>query len=249
MIIYWSGTGNSRYCAEYLAGKLGGGALDAFSYIRGGIAGEFISSGPWVFVTPTHGWRLPGIFERFLRSARFNGSKCAYFVMTCGSDIGRAAEYNRRLCAELVLVCMGTRAVVMPENYVAMFPVPGEAEAREIVRRARPALDAASVDIINMTPFAEPRPSALDALKSGPVNYFFTRYMISDRRFTVSDKCVSCGKCAALCPVGGIELDGGRPRWLGGCVHCMACICSCPAGAIEYGRASLGKPRYRCPEG
>ena len=28
----------------------------------------------------------------------------------------------------------------------------------------------------------------------------------------------------------------------------MACICYCPKKAIEYGRASLGKPRYKCPE-
>ena len=28
------------------------------------------------------------------------------------------------------------------------------------------------------------------------------------------------------------------------CTHCMACICYCPAEAIEYGKKSLGKPRY-----
>ena len=29
-----------------------------------------------------------------------------------------------------------------------------------------------------------------------------------------------------------------------GCTHCMACICYCPTSAIEYGKKSLGKPRY-----
>nr|WP_264291386.1 MULTISPECIES: hypothetical protein [unclassified Dorea] len=28
------------------------------------------------------------------------------------------------------------------------------------------------------------------------------------------------------------------------CTHCMACICYCPAEAIEYGKKSVGKPRY-----
>ena len=37
MIIYYTGTGNSRYCAGYLAKELNTGTLDAFNYIRRGI--------------------------------------------------------------------------------------------------------------------------------------------------------------------------------------------------------------------
>ena len=32
--------------------------------------------------------------------------------------------------------------------------------------------------------------------------------------------------------------------WGSDCTHCMACICDCPAEAIEYGKKSVGKPRY-----
>ena len=39
-------------------------------------------------------------------------------------------------------------------------------------------------------------------------------------------------------------LRGGKPVWGKDCTHCMACICYCPAEAIEYGKKSLGKPRY-----
>ena len=35
-----------------------------------------------------------------------------------------------------------------------------------------------------------------------------------------------------------------KPVWEKHCTHCMACICYCPAEAIEYGRKSVGKPRY-----
>ena len=40
------------------------------------------------------------------------------------------------------------------------------------------------------------------------------------------------------------SLQNGKPLWGQDCTHCMACICCCPAEAIEYGRMSLGKPRY-----
>ena len=63
----------------------------------------------------------------------------------------------------------------------------------------------------------------------------------------MTDACVSCGKCAAVCPLGNIAMVARKPRWGGDCTHCMACICGCPAEAIEYGKKSLGKPRYQCP--
>ena len=34
------------------------------------------------------------------------------------------------------------------------------------------------------------------------------------------------------------------PVWKTNCTHCMACICRCPKEAIEYGRHSVGLPRY-----
>lgn len=42
-----------------------------------------------------------------------------------------------------------------------------------------------------------------------------------------------------------ITLPNGRPVWGDNCTQCMACICYCPTEAIEYGKKSLGKPRYR----
>ena len=35
-----------------------------------------------------------------------------------------------------------------------------------------------------------------------------------------------------------------KPVWGGNCTHCMACICRCGVESIEYGKKSLGKPRY-----
>ena len=35
-----------------------------------------------------------------------------------------------------------------------------------------------------------------------------------------------------------------KPVWDKNCTHCMACICYCPVEAIEYGKKSVGKPRY-----
>lgn len=248
MILYFSGTGNSRACAQWLADTLGDDCRDVFSFIRDGIAGEFVSQTPWVFVSPTYSWRLPRVFADVLRTSRLSGARDAYFVMTCGEDIGAAPRYNRALCTRLGLRCRGTLPVVMPENYIAMFSAPTPEEARPILAAARPTLERAAARIRQGSDFPEGKVGTLDRLKSGLVNDLFYRFQVKDRPFTVSDACISCGKCERDCPLGNIRLEGGRPVWGGRCTHCMACICGCPTAAIEYGKVSLGKPRYQCPQ-
>mgnify|MGYP002728531920 CR=1 FL=1 len=61
---------------------------------------------------------------------------------------------------------------------------------------------------------------------------------------TANDKCIGCGKCAKMCPLNNIKLKNSKPVWGKNCTHCMACICLCPTEAIEYGKKSVGKPRY-----
>jgi len=247
MIVYFSGTGNSRYCAEFLADHLQDELLDAGHYMKHGIAADLISGKSWVFVAPTYGWQLPRVFVKFLESGCFAGSTDAYFVMTCGGEIGNAAAYIKPLCKKMQLNYKGTLQVVMPENYVAMFPVPQAAEAEAIVAAAEPCLTAAAKRIAEAGELPAWNPGAIDRLKSGVVNRAFYRFSVKAKAFAASSACIGCGKCAESCVTNNIRLENGRPVWSDHCTHCMACICGCPAGAIEYGKKSVGKPRYRCP--
>lgn len=248
MVFYFTGTGNSRYCAQQIAVQLGDTCQDAFHLIRDGIAPELSSPTPWVFVSPTYSWQLPRVFADLIRSGRFSGSREAYFVMTCGSDIGKASLGNQKLCQEKGFHYRGTLPVIMPENYIAMFNAPQPEEAKQIIADARPTLEQGIACIREGKDFPPVKTGALDGLKSGLVNRLFYRFNVKADPFTVSSACISCGKCASLCPLGNIRMENGKPVWGKKCTHCMACICSCPTQAIEYGKASRGKPRYRCPE-
>ena len=142
---------------------------------------------------------------------------------------------------------MGTLEVVMPENYIALFDAPEQAEALSIIRAAHPILEDAAHRISRgeYLPAHSRRPG--DRLKSGPINRAFYPLIVKSKAFTVSDACIHCGKCQERCVTNCITLTDGKPVWGAGCTHCMACICGCPVSAIEYGKASLGKPRYQCP--
>ena len=248
MIVCYSGTGNSRYCARYLAHQMGEELVDAGHYIRHGIAADLISGRSWVFVCPTYAWQLPRIFAQFIRSGDFKGNTDAYFVMTCGDDIGNAAAYIKPLCEEKGLRFRGVLPVVMPENYVAMFEVPGEKESAEIILRARPVLREAGNLILAGEDFPEIPVDLKGKAKSGKVNEVFYKRFVKDKDFFARNTCISCGKCVESCVMNNIRLENGRPVWGGSCTHCMACICGCPTEAIEYGKKSKGKPRYQCPE-
>jgi NAD-dependent dihydropyrimidine dehydrogenase PreA subunit len=51
--------------------------------------------------------------------------------------------------------------------------------------------------------------------------------------YVITDECVSCGACAAQCPVEAIaECDDKFVIDQDTCVECGACAAQCPVGAI-----------------
>lgn len=47
------------------------------------------------------------------------------------------------------------------------------------------------------------------------------------------DKCVGCGSCETVCPVGAIKIEGGKAKISDDCVECGACVSECPVDAIS----------------
>lgn len=244
MIIYYTGTGNSGYAAERTGGILSEKALKINDRIRNNDHSPVETDGTLVIVTPTYSWRIPRIVEKWLKGTSFPGAEKAWFVMTCGDDVGNAGKLNREICESKGIRYMGTMAVIMPENYIAMFNAPGPERASEIIRAADPVLGSAAGMIADGREFPAPRITVKDRMKSGIVNDVFYRFYVKADSFTASEECSGCGLCEKLCPLGNVSMKDGRPVWGSNCTHCMACICHCPQEAIEYGKASVGKPRY-----
>ena len=244
MVLYFTGTGNSRYIAQHIAEAIDDELLSMNDRIKAGDYSPVETDERLVIVTPTYAWRIPRIVRDWLAKTDFPCGAQAWFVMTCGSEIGNAAKYNRALCQEKQLTYMGTAQIIMPENYIAMFNAPQAEEARQIVAKAEPDIDRVISAIAANQAFPQPRSNLYDRFMSGPVNPIFYSFFVKANAFAASDACTGCGQCARLCPTNNITIQNGKPVWGGDCTHCMACICRCPAKVIEYGKKSLGKPRY-----
>ena len=223
MILYFSGTGNSKYVAKRIADALGDEIVNLNDRIKSSDTSPVETGERLIVVTPTYAWRIPRVVRDWLL---------------------KMDRYNRELCAEKAISCMGTAQIVMPENYIAMFSAPQAEKARQIVAKAEPSIDRAIVAIRSNQPFAPTRNNLYDRFMSGPVNPIFYKCFVKADAFTVSSACIGCGQCAKRCPMNNVALKDGKPIWGKNCTHCMACICYCPVSAIEYGKKSVGQPRY-----
>ena len=100
MILYFSGTGNSKYVAKRITDALGDEILNLNDRIKSGDTSPIETGERLIVVTPTYAWRIPRVVRDWLLKTELRGARLAWFVMTCGSEIGNADKYNRELCAE-----------------------------------------------------------------------------------------------------------------------------------------------------
>lgn len=164
MVLYFTGTGNSKYIAERIATALNEDILSMNDRIKEGNTANVMTGKSMVIVVPTYAWRIPRVVLSWLQQTKFPEAKKIWFVMDCGGEIGNAAKYNQELSRQLHLSYMGTAQIVMPENYIAMFGVPGKAEAKEIVAKTEPSIDDVIKDIQAKREFSKPRNNMYDKI-------------------------------------------------------------------------------------
>lgn len=248
MVVYFTGTGNSRYVAEMIADLSCDTAVDAGRMIKNGEKASLHSDKPFVFVSPIYVSAPPLIFTDFIKAAELSGNDKAYFVMTCASGMGAAPAYCEELCREKGLKYMGTRQVAMPQNYLILFKMNTPERAREIIAEAEPHIKAIAERISGCSPFNNPEPKGWEKWSTELVLAPYYRWFMGAKDFRTTDACIGCGACVRACPLNNIRLVESRPVWGDSCTHCMACINLCPKTAVEYGSKTEGKDRHKCPK-
>ena len=121
MIIYFTGTGNSRHLAKKVGEAINEIPVNSFEYIKECKKGSFASDTPYVFACPTYAWQIPHIFEKLIRESVFHGSDKAYFIMDCGGEIGNAPDEKT---AEKLIIKADKAALDAAEYIKAEKPFP-----------------------------------------------------------------------------------------------------------------------------
>lgn len=257
MIIYFSGTGNSRHIARLLSKELNDTHLVE-------LTGDFLlyperfrlESGEgqrviWVF--PTYSWGVPPVVAEVISKIKIAGGEWAdhYMVTTCGDDIGKCHLQWRRLISARWWKPRATFSVQMPNTYVCMkgfdvdSPQVAEGKIAESPLRVRSIADfiRRRVAIDDVVEGRWPK------IKTRYIYPYFLKHCMNPDGFSVNEQsCISCGKCARNCPMDNIALKGKYPVWGAGCAFCLRCYHGCPVHAIAYGNATAGKGQYMFPE-
>ena len=191
-------------------------------------------------------------------SASARNQPFAYSVCTAGDSIGLTIEnLNEVISQNPSLQTLGITKVsssyslIMPESYVGLPFMDVDPKEKEIRKKSKSAQELAVIceEIFD-------RKEGVNRLVKGPIPWFFTKVvggffenvLITDKRFHVEkDKCVKCGICANVCPVGDIKGGHGEyPEWLHhkDCLTCFTCYHHCPHHAIEFGNQTQKKGQY-----
>ena len=166
---------------------------------------------PWSLRPSTP--RLPRVVGRPRGSATPHSYKTrGHHHRTCGETCGnRPGQYLADLCRKKQMAYAGCVAIVMPENYIALFSTPTPEQAAQIIAQAEPVIDRAIHFIQQGRPFPQKPVSALDRVNSSAVNRLFYPLFVHARKFYVTDACISCGRCASVCPLNNIQMKDGNP--------------------------------------
>ena len=191
-------------------------------------------------------------------SASARNQPFAYCVCTAGDSIGLTIEnlnevisQNPSLQALGITEVKSSYSLIMPESYVGLPFMDVDPKEKEIWKKSKSAQKLAVIceEIFD-------RKEGVSRLVKGPIPWFFTKVvggffenvLITDKRFHVEkDKCVKCGICANVCPVGDIKGGHGEyPEWLHhkDCLTCFTCYHHCPHHAIEFGKQTQKKGQY-----
>ena len=229
------------------------------------------------FVFPVHGWRVPKLVREFISKMKIlrepsdasaeNKAKAddclknrpfAYCVCTAGDSIGLTIEnLNKVISQNPSLQALGITEVsssyslIMPESYIGLPFMDVDPKEREIRKK-----ENAAQELVVVCEEIFDRKEGISRLVKGPIPWFFTKVvggffenvLITDKRFHVEkDRCVKCGICANVCPVGDIKGGHGEyPVWLHhkDCLTCFTCYHHCPHHAIEFGNQTQKKGQY-----
>lgn len=241
MILYFSGTGNSRWVAERLSEETGETLASIVDLMKQktAITEELLKVESLGIVFPIHSWYAPRILVDFLQQVHLPHHTYRYAVCTCGDDAGKGVQ---RLSKHFPLDAAWS--VTMPNTYIPMFDLDNDALCYKKIKEAHSRISAIAKGVLNRKRVWEVHEGKAAWLKTYIVNPLFNHFVISPKGFRSDEGCTSCGACVSACPVNNIRLQEERPIWDRECIHCMACIHICPHEVIQYKNTTRQKGRY-----
>jgi len=250
VLIYYSGTGNSKRVSEWISQNAEGRGIKTYvtSYTQfdpeavSGYGGSTLVG----FFSATHGFNMPHSMLAFL--FRFNALK--------GSDVfigntragmklwklflpglsGIAMYFPALIMLFKGYTIKAMYPVDLPSNWISIHPgIRSKVVELMVVRCKRLSNWFADEVLEGKKVFLKSFILLPLDLLVAPISigyYILGRFIIA-KTFVANYNCNNCGLCVTQCPTHSIIIHRNRPFWKFTCESCMHCMNYCPKRAIE----------------
>lgn len=241
--IYFSGTGNTKYCIEKFMQAYDCTA-ETVSIEKEDVVQKLGRHNEIVMAYPVQFSNIPKIVQDFIiENASVWEDKKVFIIATMGLFSGDGAGILARLLKKYGAVVTGGLHVKMPDSI-------GDEKAlkrtltqnRELLSKAVQKIEKAVQEVKdNRAPQDGMGFMAHLAGLFGQRLYFYNKTKTYSNQLKIdSSKCVGCGKCVSICPMKNISLREKKAVSGARCTMCYRCVNLCPQQAVTL----LGKRVY-----
>lgn len=238
--IYFSGTGNTKYCIDKFINNIDNNS-DIISIESKDIKEKLLKNKDIVFAYPIYYSNLPKIVREFIINNKglFN-NKNVFIIATMGLFSGDGAGCSARLLKRYGANIIGGLHVKMPDCIADVKALKrSEEKNKQIILKAENKIISSAQRLKNNNPTKE----GLNVFYHiagllGQRLWFYNKTKEYSSKLKVdNNKCIKCKKCISLCPINNLEIIGNKIITKNKCTMCYRCITNCPAKAITL----LGK--------
>ena len=232
--IYFSGTGNTKYCMEVLTKATGG---KAFSIETRGALEVLRISDEIAIGYPIYFSDIPRIVKMFIvEHADMFYRKRVFVIATMGLFSGDGAGLAARLLQKYGAVVTGGLHIRMPDCIADVKLLKKTLEEnRTLILVAEKKIEQ-TADGIKRGIYSKDGLSLLHHIAGlFGQRLWFKRHAkkLTEQLKIRTDRCIGCGICAAHCPSKSLHIENNKAVFCpGNCTICYRCINNCPTKAI-----------------
>lgn len=235
LYLYFSGTGNSKYCIEYFAKGLGD-TTNIYSIEDSDAIDKIRQHDDIVFAYPIYYSTLPKIMSDYIiNHFELWKGKNIFLIATMGLFSGDGTGILARPLKKYGANIVGGLHLKMPDCIIDVKLLKkADDKNREIVDNARKKMDMA-IDAYRHGKYPNEGLHWWNRIAGlfGQRLYFRNKTAnYTDKLKIDAGKCIGCGVCAAKCPMNNISIEDKKAVGHDRCTMCYRCVGNCPKKAI-----------------